>query len=198
LLNRAINREPHRASEHPASDPMIRPPRVYPPAITRATAARRPAFTLLELVLVMVIICIALAVAAPSLSGWARGNRMRNVADQVIALTQFARSQSVATSSIYRLKLDAASRTYYLMVQDGQNFAPLGNEIGRQFTVPDEFGLQILDPAGQSREWIDFYPNGRAQAGKIRVTSADGAEALEVESLSPAEPFRLVQPGAPQ
>src|SRR5207244_2945716 len=119
------------------------------------------AFTLLELILVMVIICTALAMAAPSLNGWARGSKMRDAVDQFVALTQFARTQAVSTATVHRLQVDGGARTYYVLVQDGEQFVPLNTEMGRQFPLPDEFSLKATDATGQNRDFIDFYPTGR-------------------------------------
>jgi prepilin-type N-terminal cleavage/methylation domain-containing protein len=160
---------------------------------------RRPrhpaaAFTLLELILVMVIICTALAIAAPSLNGWARGSKMRDAVDQFVALTQFARTQAVSTATVHRLQVDAGARTYYVLMQDGEQFVPLNTEMGRQFPLPDEFGLKMTDLAGGNRDYVDFYPTGRTDPAIVQITAQNG-DVTEIRCPSPAEPFRVVNPG---
>src|SRR5690349_8323376 len=96
-------------------------------------------FTLLELLLVLVIIAIVTAIAAPSLSGFGRGRRLDNASTRLLAVAQWARTQSISEGRIYRLYLDSTSRTYWLMVQlDDGTFDYLGKEFGRVFTLPDD------------------------------------------------------------
>src|SRR3954470_22935075 len=132
---------------------------------------RQSAFTLLELILVMVIICTALAMAAPSLNGWARGSKMRDAVDQFVALTQFARTQAISAATVHRLQIDGAARTYYVLIQDGEQFVPLNTEMGRQFPLPEEFDLKLTDLGGAGRDYIDFYPTGRTDPGTVQITN---------------------------
>jgi type II secretion system protein H len=158
---------------------------------------RQSGFTLLELILVMVIICTALALAAPSLNGWARGSKMRNAVDQFVALTQFARTQAVSTGTVHRLQIDGAARTYYVVIQDvqgGDQFLPLNTEMGRPFSLPDEFSLKMTDESGQNRDFVDFYPTGRTDPATVQITAPDG-ETKTIQCPSPTEAFHLVNPG---
>jgi prepilin-type N-terminal cleavage/methylation domain-containing protein len=155
---------------------------------------RQSAFTLLELILVMVIICTALAMAAPSLNGWARGSKMRDAVDQFIALTQFARTQSISTATVHRLQIDGAARAYYVLVQDGESYVPLNTEMGRQFPLPEEFSLKMVDLSGQNRDYIDFYPTGRTDPGTVEI-STPGGDVMTIRCPSPTEAYRLAQPG---
>ena len=155
---------------------------------------RQPGFTLLELILVMVIITTALAMAAPSLSGWARGSKMRDASDQFIALTQFARTQAISTATVHRLHVDSGARAYYVLIQDGDGFSPLNTEMGRQFALPNDFGLKMTDLAGQNRDYVDFYPTGRTDPTTVQITGPDGSEKV-IQCPSPTEAFRLVNPG---
>jgi prepilin-type N-terminal cleavage/methylation domain-containing protein len=64
------------------------------------------AFTLVELVLVMVVIAVVAAMVMPSLSGTARGRRLGDTANQIVALARMARTQSVTEGKMYRLNID--------------------------------------------------------------------------------------------
>src|SRR4051812_2843876 len=99
--------------------------------------AKNFGFTLLELVLVMMIIATVLAAAAPRLTGWSRGTKLRDAGDQFLSLTKYARTQAIADCRVYRLNVDAGQGAYWLTIQQGQQFANLGSDFGRIFLVPD-------------------------------------------------------------
>jgi hypothetical protein len=48
----------------------------------------------------------------------------------------------------------------------------------------------VKDLAGQQLQFLDFYPTGRAQPAIVRITSTHDGRVIQLESLSPAEPFR--------
>ena len=64
-----------------------------------------PGFTLIELLLVLVVISAALGIAAPSLSHWGRGQRLRDAGDEFLATVRWARAQAIANSRTYRLNV---------------------------------------------------------------------------------------------
>ncbi|HYO09333.1 MAG TPA: GspH/FimT family pseudopilin [Tepidisphaeraceae bacterium] len=149
-------------------------------------------FTLLELVLVMVLIGVAMAMAAPSLSGWSRGGKLRDAGDQFLAVTRHARSQAVADARVYRLNVDPASNTYWLTMQDGQNFVDLGSNFGRRFTLPEGFRIQLQDAQAspQALPACDFFPTGRTQPAQVRISNEQG-NVLDISCATPAEGFAL-------
>src|SRR2546421_9085952 len=100
-------------------------------------------FTLLELVLVLIILCIALAAAAPSLTGWGKAAKLRDAGDQFLAVTRWARTQALADAQVYRLNVDSSAGTYWVTVQNGQQFVAPGSEFGRVFSVPDGFAIAM-------------------------------------------------------
>ncbi|MBM4024858.1 MAG: prepilin-type N-terminal cleavage/methylation domain-containing protein, partial [Planctomycetes bacterium] len=71
------------------------------------TSSRQPGagrgMTLLELILVLIILSTVLALAAPSLRGFFASRRIDGAAAQILALTQWARSQAVSEGIVYRL-----------------------------------------------------------------------------------------------
>lgn len=157
---------------------------------------RHRAFTLLELILVMVIVCTALAMAAPNLRNWNRGQQQRDAADQIVALTRYARTQAVADANTYRLNVDTQTGRYWLTMQDGQQFINLGAEMGREFQVPDGSRLELMSADGPPTTTVDFYPTGRTQLARLRLTSNTG-EVTEIACTAPAEGF-VVQTAAQQ
>jgi type II secretion system protein H len=170
---------------------------------TRKTSRAHRAFTLLELVLVMVILCTALAVVAPSFTGFRRGAELRDAGDQFIALTRYARTQSAATGTTYRMQIDDGAGTYQLLVQNGEKFDALGTNWGRTFTLPEGAKISMSknastmtsmtaapqpQGASSSAKTIDFFATGRTEPATITITSARG-DSLQITCPSPAEGF---------
>src|SRR4051794_14745939 len=81
-------------------------------------------FTLLELILVMVIICMVMALAAPTLTGWSRGAKLRNSADEFVSATKFARTRAVSSGYTCVVSIDRQSGTFSVKQQTGQNLTP--------------------------------------------------------------------------
>jgi prepilin-type N-terminal cleavage/methylation domain-containing protein len=159
---------------------------------TSRVQSHRPAFTLLELVLVLLVITIAVGVAAPSLRGWNRGSRMRDTADQLIALARLARTQAASTAQVHRLTL--GSGRCVVMAQDGEQFVELGEAAGGAFSVPEGVSVQLTDLQGGPREFVEFYPNGRMQTARFKVSMDDGYVII-VECATPTEGFRVASSG---
>ncbi len=124
---------------------------------------RHSAFTLLELILVMVIVCIVLAMAAPALNNWNRASHQRDAADQILALTRYARTQAIADATAYRFNLDTQTNQYWLTRLNGQQFVALGNSFGQKFTAPDNSHLDLMSAQGQAIDHVDFFSTGRTQ-----------------------------------
>jgi type II secretion system protein H len=155
--------------------------------------ARQSGFTLLELVLVMLIITIVLAMAAPSMRGWRRATNLKGAAEDFVTVTRYARVQAVTNGAVHRVILEPATGRYYVAVQSGQNFVELDSNLASG-TIPQEFHVQWVDQQSSQRGFVEFQPNGRAQAARVRISS-DFGEQVEVACASPAESFRIVDPG---
>ena len=142
------------------------------------------------MVLVLVVLSVALAMAAPSMQGWSRGSKQRDAAENFLSVTRWARTQAAADARLYRLNVDEQAGKYFLSVQDGQQLVPLGTSMGQQFEVPEGNRIEVKDLTGQPLQFLDFYPTGRAQPAIVRITSAHDGRVIQLECLSPAEPFR--------
>ncbi len=150
-------------------------------------------FTLLELVLVMVILCIAMAVAAPSLSGWSHASRLRDSAEQFLAAARFAHTQAIAECKTYRLYVDPQARTYWVTMQDGQQFVNVGSDFGQVFQLPDGVQMQVTSDSAPTVQYIEFYPSGRSMVATARFS--DNAGSIDVTCRSPAEGFLIDRTG---
>lgn len=154
------------------------------------------AFTLLELVAVMLLVCTVLAMAAPSLSGFARGRRTADAAGNILALTNLARTRAVTEARLYRLNIDTDDASYYLTAQQEGAFVAMKEEHGRIFYLPDDVSVALDLPDGNVDEgrvsFVQFYPDGRSDEASIELAERDGGVFL-VECPSPTERFRVVR-----
>ena len=155
---------------------------------------RRRAFTLLELILVLAIIAIVVGMAVPRLHGFARGRQTAQCAEQIVALTRYARSQAITHGVPYRLNLDSSNGTYWLtMQQDDGQFVQFANNVGFQFKAPDKTRLSWNAPMQQDGQYIQFQPNGRVDQAEIRIVDAEGLTYV-IGSLSATEMFKVLTP----
>jgi Tfp pilus assembly protein FimT len=155
-------------------------------------ATRRPSsagFTRLELILVLVIICVALAMAAPSLHGWSRGSQLRDSGDQFLTLARWARAQAASQARVYRLNVDAAAGTFWVTVQQGDQFVPVGSTFGQVYTLPDELRIELSDLQGKAAQAVDFYPSGRMTPAHVRLSGPPPTGAIDIECPTPTEGF---------
>ena len=154
----------------------------------------RPGFTLIELVLVMLVITIAVGVAVPELRGWSHGARMRDTVDQILTLARLARTEAISTAQVHRLTIDGSGRCY-VSKQDGEQFVELGEGRDATLEAPDGVKLQMTDLQGGPRGFVEFYPNGRMQTARIRVSMEEGGYETVIEAATSTEGFRVPAPG---
>lgn len=152
-----------------------------------------PAFTLVELIIVMVIITTALAMAAPSLTGWNRGSRLRDAGDQFLALTRWARGQAIAGARVHRLNVDAPTGRYWVTAQEGLEFIPIASDFGQEFVVPEGATITMTDTESRPLEFIEFFPTGRTSPRLVRL--ADDRGQIDIVCETPAQGFRILKRG---
>lgn len=154
---------------------------------------RKGGFTLLELILVMVILSTVLAMAAPSLRGFFSSRKTHDTAAQILALTQFARSQAISEGIIYRLNFDTQERTYWLTAQQLGAFEKLKTEFGQVFTLPNDIVMELEGVEEEDDEmFLAFTPQGTVTAGTVRLIDRRGL-ALEVTCPTVTESFSIVE-----
>ncbi len=159
---------------------------------------RRPAFTLIELIVVLFIIAVAVATVAPSLRGSTRTQRLRDSADQFVTLTRLARLRAMTTATPHRVVIDMTNRRCVLAVQEGQQFAQARGDgaSDTEFPIPDGVNCQVTQAPGApaAHDFLDFFPTGRSQPAVVRFTADDG-EYVEAACATPTESFRVLKPG---
>ena len=159
----------------------------------RTRRSSSSAFTLIELLLVLVVVSAALGIAAPSLSRWGRGQRLRDAGDEFLATAHWARAQAIATGRIHRLNVDAQAGRYWVTAQEGLEFVPLDVEFARETFVPANATLAMTDLQSRDLEFITFDPTGRTSPRVVRL--ADDRGQVTIVCQTPAEGFRILKPG---
>jgi prepilin-type N-terminal cleavage/methylation domain-containing protein len=154
---------------------------------------RDRAFTLLELILVLVILSTVLAMAAPSLRGFFASRQTHDTAAQILALTQFARSQAISEGIVYRLNFDTLERTYWLTARQAGAFERLKTEFGQRFTLPKDMVMELdeLDEE-EGQTFLKFTPQGTVTAGVVRLIDRAG-RALEITCPTVTESFSIIE-----
>jgi type II secretion system protein H len=152
-----------------------------------------PGFTLIELVMVLVVVAAALAVAAPSLGGWRRGQRLQSAGEEFLAVARHGRALAVANAQVHRLYVDPASGRYWLMAQDGADFVNLGTGMGRMFAVPEGCTIAMTNTTTNTpAEYVEFYPSGRMQPLASVVITGESGDTYAFETPSAVEGLVVV------
>ena len=92
----------------------------------------RRGFTTLELLVVISILLIMAAIALPNLSGWARNQRLKGVARDLMSHFQFARLEAIKRSTTIALAFNPGAGevgNYTVFVDDGAGGGTPGNLI---------------------------------------------------------------------
>ena len=162
------------------------------PKSSRRNAGRRSAFTLLELVIVLAIMCVIAGLAVPTLRSFGEGRRVAEAAGQLVSVANFARTQSINESVVYRLNLDTKTNTYWLTAWRAGAYEKPAGTFGRVFAAPDGVTLDWDAPQYDDGRYSEFYPTGRVTPVVIELKDRGGA-VTRVGCPSSAEPFRVVQ-----
>ncbi len=79
-------------------------------------------------------------------------------------------------------------------MQDQGAFVQLTSDFGRIFHLPNGVQAELeVDGTDVDRDYITFYPDGRAEPSVIRLVGRQGDRA-NVECDAPAESFRVTTP----
>jgi type IV fimbrial biogenesis protein FimT len=92
----------------------------------------RRGFTTLELLVVIFILVVMAAIAFPNLSGWARNQRLKGVARDLLSHFQFARLEAIKRSTTIALAFNPGVGevgNYTVFVDDGAGGGTVGNLI---------------------------------------------------------------------
>jgi Tfp pilus assembly protein FimT len=127
------------------------------------------------------------------LQGFFASRQINDAAAQILALTQFARSQAISEGIVYRLNFDAQRRTYWLTAQQTGAFEKLETEFGQVFDLPKDMAMELEDLDKEDRDiFLAFTPYGTVTAGTVRLIDRRG-RALEVTCPSATEPYSITE-----
>ncbi len=141
----------------------------------------------------MVILSTVLALAGPSLRGFFASRKTNDTAAQILAFTQYARSQAISEGITYRLNFDVQERTYWLTARQSGAFQRLKSEFGQVFTLPKDIEMELEDLEEEDTDvFLRFTPQGTVTAGTVRLIDRSG-RALEVTCPTMTESFAVVE-----
>ena len=145
--------------------------------IVSRTAAQR-GFTLLEIVLVMAIIALASVLAAAAMTGGFKGMQLKASAKEIASNLRYTRTQAIATGKPQRFVIEPAKHAWQ---------APNAHH----GTIPDKLGIEFTgarearaNAARQDQGAIEFFPDGAATGGRIRLTAGKSAWDIDVAWLT--------------
>lgn len=139
----------------------------------------------------LVLLAVILGMAVPSLRGFTAASQRRDAASQLVSLAQYAKARAAAEARVYRLNTDG--ETYWLTVQDGEEFVPTGTDMGRVFGLPPDTRVEIesSDPEAAAGG-INFHPDGRSDTAKLQLIDDRTGGVTTIACPAPAEPFRVI------
>jgi type II secretory pathway pseudopilin PulG len=147
--------------------------------VTRPLSNARARFTLLELIVVMVLLVVLAAITAPRLSDFFRGRRLDSEARRLWALSQRARSESLALGLPVVVWADSDTGRYGLAAGPG-----LGSALTPStYTLATD--LQIDAPSD-----LSWYPDGSIAVDNAAtwrlydIRYPDSVWLLEADSLT--------------
>ena len=145
-------------------------------SVRRAAAQR--GFTLLEIVLVMAIIALASVLAAAAMTGGFKGMQLKASAKEIASNLRYTRTQAIATGKPQRFVIDPAKHAWQ---------APNAHH----GTIPDKLGIEFTgarearaNAARTDQGAIEFFPDGAATGGRIRLTAGKSAWDIDVAWLT--------------
>lgn len=186
--------------------------------MTTGLLTKRSGFTLLELLMVMLLVAVVMAVTVPSLGLFTGSRPVLNTAAHLVAMTDYARSQSISEGRAYRLNVDFEKGSFQLNARSEGNFESLGKEFGREFLLPEGVDIKLLYSSAATDETavpglrlpgqtgltdasgvngsvtVAFYPDGRTEPAGFQLTDRRG-NVVNVVCPSPSDRFRVEPAG---
>lgn len=132
-------------------------------------------FSLLEVLLVVALLAIAGALVAGAVTGGFRGMELRGTAKEMAAHLRYTRARAISTGQPQVFALDLRSRTWT---------APNGRKGEVPAGIAVEFtGAREVQPARDTGA-IEFFPEGAATGGRIRLAIEDATWQVDVAWLT--------------
>lgn len=135
-------------------------------------------FTLLEIVLVMAIIALASVLAAAAMTGGFKGMQLKASAKEIASNLRYTRTQAIATGQPQRFVIDPVKHAW---LAPNSHHGSIPDKVGIEFTGAREAQANGA-PSGQGA--IEFFPDGAATGGRIRLTTGTAAWDIDVAWLT--------------
>lgn len=135
-------------------------------------------FTLLEIVLVMAIIALASVLAAAAMTGGFKGMQLKASAKEIASNLRYTRTQAIATGQPQRFVIDPVKHAWQA---PNAHHGSIPDKVGIEFTGAREAQVNGA-PSGQGA--IEFFPDGAATGGRIRLTAGTAAWDIDVAWLT--------------
>ncbi len=149
--------------------------------------------TLLELILVMVVLCTVLALAAPSMRGFFTSRAESDLANTMVALLNYASTQSISESNYYRFNYNSDKRQYWLTSMQDSSYELLDNDYGQKFDIPREIEIDTEDmDRAEGSYYIEFSPLGTKTVCRMRLQNPQ-KDITDILCLSSTEPFQIIE-----
>jgi type II secretion system protein H len=139
----------------------------------RETRRRRPAFSLVELLLVMAIVTILMAVVAPSLSRSIRGHKLEEEAKRFLALTEYARDEAMSQGVPMVVWINSSTEHFGL----DPKVDYYGSKTHRDFALNEDVKFDASTPPTGATV-VEIAPNGipaTTSAPSIRLVDHFGS-----------------------
>jgi general secretion pathway protein H len=144
--------------------------------VSRTVAQR--GFTLLEIVLVMAIIALASVLAAAAMTGGFKGMQLKASAKEIASNLRYTRTQAIATGKPQRFVIDPAKHAWQA---PNAHHGTIPDKLGIEFTGAREARANAARP---DQGAIEFFPDGAATGGRIRLTAGKSAWDIDVAWLT--------------
>ena len=135
-------------------------------------------FTLLEIVLVMAIIALASVLAAAAMTGGFKGMQLKASAKEIASNLRYTRTQAIATGQPQRFVIDPAKHAWQA---PNAHHGSIPAKLGIEFTGARE---AQANGASAGEGAIEFFPDGAATGGRIRLTAGSAAWDIDVAWLT--------------
>jgi type II secretion system protein H len=161
------------------------------------------AFTLVELILVMALLCVILGLAAPSLSRSIHDRNLTQEATRLLALTEYARDESVSQGVPMSVWIDPASGHFGAEAMPGYEDAGARS---KEFTLTDGLrfdvsggarGPTIPGEAAGENEVAEYLPDGTldpSSVASVRLLDRSNS-GIEIAQTKDAWGYEIVKEG---
>lgn len=140
-------------------------------------------FTLVELIVVMSMLTAVLALAAPQLSNFFKGRALVEESRRFLALTRYARDESITLSIPLKLWIDVERGYYGLSPAEGFEFDTM-REVEIQLDEDLEFDFISGVDYEDKIITIGFYPDGTVGERTVGETTLRSNSGIENDIIS--------------